>query len=93
MGHIERNILLSKLDEAARHVEVGAKYRHSKSGGEYIVIGLVIREDNEEIRVIYKELNHEPPIIWDRSFDGQDGWIVPTEINGEKVPRFTKVTE
>lgn len=44
---------------------------------------MVIREDNEEVRVIYKELSHEPAIMWDRSFDGQDGWIVPTEINGK----------
>ena len=92
MAHTEREVLLRKLDEAKTKVEVGAKYRHTKSGGEYVVIDLVIREDNEEIRVIYKELSHEPPITWDRSFDGVDGWIVPTEIEGKQVPRFTKVS-
>ncbi len=90
MAHTEREILLKKLDEAKSQVEIGAKYQHTKSKGIYTVTELVIREDNEEIRVIYKELEHNPPIIWDRSFDGQDGWIVPTEIEGNLVPRFTK---
>ncbi len=92
MAHTEREVLLKKLNEAKTQVEVGAEYQHTKSGGKYIVTGLVIREDNEEVRVIYKELSHEPPITWDRSFDGQDGWIVPTEIDGKSVARFTKVS-
>lgn len=92
MAHTEREVLLRKLDEANTQVEVGAKYQHTKSGGEYVVTDLVIREDNEEIRVIYKELSHKPTITWDRSFDGQDGWIVPTEIDGKLVARFTKTS-
>lgn len=90
MAHTTREDLLKKLEEAKKVVKVGDKYKHTKTGGEYIVVDLVIREDNEEIRVIYKELNHQPPISWDRSFDGQDGFIVPTEIEGKRVPRFTK---
>ena len=92
MAHTEREVLLKKLDEAKNQVEVGAKYQHTKSGGEYVVIDLVIREDNEEIRVIYRELSHGPPITWDRSFNGQDGWVVPTEIDGKPVTRFTKIS-
>jgi len=30
-------------------------------------------------------------ISWDRSFEGKDGWTVPTEINGELVQRFKKI--
>lgn len=92
MAHTSREVLLEKLENAKAQVDIGAKYQHTKSGGRYIVLDLVIREDNEEIRVIYKELDHEPPILWDRSFDGQDGWLVPTEINGKQVPRFTKIS-
>lgn len=92
MAHTNRDVLLRKLDKAKTQVEIGAEYQHTKSGGRYIVTDLVIREDNEEIRVIYKELSHEPPITWDRSFDGQDGWIVPTKIEGKPVARFTKVS-
>jgi len=92
MVHTEREVLLKKLEQAKAQIEVGTRYQHTKSGNEYVVTDLVIREDNEEIRVIYKELNHEPPISWDRSFDGQDGWIVPTEIDGQQVPRFKKIS-
>lgn len=92
MAHTEREVLLGKLEEARTKVEVGARYRHTKSGGEYIVRGLVIREDKEEVRVIYEELSHEPAITWDRSFDGTDGWTIPTEVDGKLVPRFTKVS-
>lgn len=90
MAHTDREVFLEKLNKAKTQVEIGAKYQHTKSKGMYVVTDLVIREDNEEIRVIYKELEHNPPIIWDRSFDGQDGWIVPTEIEGKLVARFTR---
>ena len=92
MAHTGRDVLLRKLEEAKIQVEIGANYQHTKSGGEYVVTEIVIREDNEEIRVIYQELSHKPPITWDRSFDGQDGWTVPTEIDGKPVPRFTKLS-
>lgn len=89
--HTERQILLNKLEQAKEQVEVGAEYEHTKSGGRYLVVDLVIGESNEEVRVIYKDKNHEPQITWDRSFDGEDGWIVPVEIEGKLVPRFKKV--
>lgn len=92
MVRAERDILLKKLNEAKAQVQIGAEYQHAKSGGRYMVTDLVIREDNEEVRVIYKELSHEPPITWDRSYDGQDGWIVLTEIEGKPAPRFIKVS-
>lgn len=90
MAHTDRAVLLEKLNKAKTQVEIGAKYQHTKSKGTYVVTDLVIREDNDEIRVIYKELEHHPPIVWDRSFDSQDGWIVPTEVEGKFVARFTK---
>lgn len=93
MPQSTRKILLNKLEQAKTQIEVGSKYQHTKSGGQYLVLNLVIQEDTEEIRVIYQELNHQPTIIWSRSFDGPDGWIVPIEINGKLVPRFTKITE
>jgi len=92
MARTDRGILLKKLEQAKEQVETGAKYQHTKSGGIYIVTDVVIREDNEEIRIIYKDLGHEPPITWDRSFDGVDGWIAPTEIDGKSVARFTKIS-
>ncbi|MDD2224983.1 MAG: DUF1653 domain-containing protein [Candidatus Shapirobacteria bacterium] len=91
MPQSDRQILLTKLEQAKTQIEIGTKYRHTKTGSQYLVLNLVIQEDTEEIRVIYQELNHQPAIIWSRSFDGPDGWIIPTEINREMVPRFTKI--
>ena len=91
MPQSDRQILLTKLEQAKTQIEIGVKYQHTKTKGEYLVLNLVIQEDTEEIRVIYQEINHQPAIIWSRSFDGPDGWIIPTEINGKLVPRFTKI--
>ena len=91
MPQSDRQILLTKLQQAKTRIKIGTKYQHTKTKGEYLVLNLVIQEDTEEIRVIYQELNHQPAIIWSRSFDGLDGWITPTEINGKLVPRFTKI--
>ncbi|NTV31319.1 DUF1653 domain-containing protein [candidate division WWE3 bacterium] len=90
MAHTSREELLKKLEHAKSMVEIGAEYQHVKSGGRYVVTDIVIREDNEEIRVIYQELEHTPTISWDRSFDGTDGWIVPTEVDGKESPRFVR---
>ncbi len=91
MPQSDRQILLTKLQQAKNQIEIGTKYQHTKTKGEYLVLNLVIQEDTEEIRVIYQEINHQPAIIWSRSFDGPNGWIIPTEINGKMVPRFTKI--
>ncbi len=93
MGHSLREILIEKLKEAKKNVEIGAKYVHVKTGGQYVVENIVIREDNEDVRVIYKELNHQPPITWDRSYDNKDGFINTTEIDGCLVPRFKKIDQ
>lgn len=91
MPQSDRQILLTKLEQAKTQIEIGAKYQHTKSSGQYLVLNLVIQEDTKEIRVIYQEINHQPAIIWSRSFDGPDGWIIPTEIDGKLVSRFTKI--
>jgi len=91
MSQSDRQILLTKLEQAKTQIEIGAKYQHTKTSGQYLVLNLIIQEDTEEIRVIYQELNHQPAIIWSRSFNGPDGWIVPTEINGQFIPRFIKI--
>ena len=91
MSQRDRQILLNKLEQAKTQIEIGAKYQHTKTGGQYLVLNLIIQEDTQEIRVVYQELNHQPAIIWSRSFDGPDGWIIPTEINGQLTPRFIKI--
>jgi hypothetical protein len=91
MSHTDRKILLNKLEQAKTQVEIGSKYQHTKTGGQYLVKDLIIREDDESIQVIYEELSHPEHIVWGRSLDDPNGWIIPTEINGKLVPRFTKI--
>ena len=91
MPHTDRNILQQKLDQAKTQVQTGTKYRHTKTGGEYLIINIGINEKTEEISVIYQELSHPEQIIWIRSLEGEEGWLTPTEINGQLVPRFTKI--
>jgi hypothetical protein len=91
MPRTTRQNLIQKLNLAKKQIKIGNKYQHTKSGGQYLVLNLVIQEDTEEIRVIYQEIDHQPAIIWSRSFDGPNGWITPTEINGQLLPRFQKI--
>lgn len=93
MAHTERSVLQKKLDQAKTQIEIDTKYRHTKTGGEYLVLGLGINEKSEEVSVIYQELSHPEKIVWIRALEGDDGWSTPTEINGELVPRFTKIDE
>lgn len=91
MSHTDRCILQQKLNQAKNQITIGARYRHTKTGGQYLVINIGINEKTEEISVIYQELNHPESFIWIRSLAGQDGWLTPTEINDRLVPRFTKI--
>lgn len=93
MSHSERSFLKNKLNEAAEIVEVGARYQHTRSLGEYVVKGLCILEANEQIAVIYEELSQPENITWVRQLDGEDGWATSTEIDGQPAPRFKKINE
>ena len=91
MAHTLRVELLRKLEVATAIIKKDEVWQHTKTKGRYVIIGIGINEGNEDIQVEYRELDHEPPITWHRSFDGKDGWIVPTEIEGLPAPRFTKI--
>ena len=91
MAHTERIVFEEKLADALKVVCPGQKWRHTKSGGEYTIVSVGINEATEEIVVVYKELSHEPPITWIRTFDTGDGWIEPTEIGGKPAARFTRM--
>jgi hypothetical protein len=79
-------------DDMKTAVRGGDKYRHTKSGGEYVIVAVGFNVVTGEMAVAYKELQHEPAITWIRSYNGTDGWTVPTEIDGQTVPRFTLVS-
>lgn len=68
--------------------EIIGHYQHYK-GNKYEVIGEGIHTETEEKFVVYKSL-HEPSTIWVRPFDM---FFESVRINGEKIPRFTKVKQ
>jgi len=74
------------LEKAGRGVEVGARYRHCKSGGEYIVRDIVLDEATESPIVIYKA-EYGDKLTWVRPVDV---FVEEVEIDGVKVPRFVK---
>ena len=87
MGHIPESELIERLESAKKLVEVGARYRHSKTGLEVTVLYIGLIEDDEEPAVIYQHEEGEK-IIWVREVEE---FVEEVEIDGEKVPRFVRV--
>lgn len=83
--------LTSQLEVISAEVVTGDRYKHTKSGGEYEIVGVGLDVVSGEPTVAYLELSHSPPITWLRTHSGEDGWTVPTEISGVPAPRFTKI--
>ena len=87
MDHIPESELVERLEKAKKEVEVGTRYRHSKTGLEVTVLYIGLIEDDEKPAVIYQ---HEDgaKIIWVRPVDE---FIKEVEIDDQKVPRFVKI--
>jgi hypothetical protein len=87
VNHVSEEELLRRLEEAGAKVEVGARYRHSKTGLEVVVLHIGLIEEAEQPAVIYQ---HEDgaKIIWARP---ADAFIEIVEIDGKKVSRFQKL--
>jgi hypothetical protein len=93
MVHLEKEQLLTKLEEANKVVVVGGHYVHYKNpDGIYVVIGFGIDEDTEEVRVEYQRIDENPSIPWRRKLVGENGWLTEVEVDGQLIPRFKKVT-
>ena len=84
--------LKKKIDEAKKHVAVGQKYYHWKHPeSHYIIIEIALTEWNEEVAIVYK--NVDSGAIWIRPLEGKDGWLEPVERDGEDKRRFIPVTD
>ncbi|MFA6475770.1 MAG: hypothetical protein WCV88_06315 [Patescibacteria group bacterium] len=83
--------MASQMEVIGREIVTGDRYKHTKSGGEYEIVGVGLNVVSGEPTVAYRELSHTPAITWLRTHSGEDGWIVPTEVSGLPAPRFTKV--
>ena len=67
------------------------KYKHSKSGNFYQVIGVAKHSETMEELVVYECLYENPDgKLWVRPLDM---FLEEVEINGEKLPRFQYVGE
>lgn len=88
MGRTSHDELAAKLREAATQVEVSTKYCHYKNpGNHYLVEGLEIREETEEVSVRYRAL-YGAGFTWNRLLSE---WLKPAEVDGKSVARFQKV--
>jgi len=91
MGHTSNKELLDKVNVIARDIEVGAYYRHSKSGGIVQILHLGLDEATEKPVVIYQHKeNNAPELVWARD---ADVFLSKDKINGKFVPKFIKIKE
>lgn len=90
MNHCTKEYLLSLIQEASKVIKVGDIWTHTKTNHQYQILGIGISEETLDVEVEYKEVSQEPPIIWHRSFNGKNGWLTPTTINNQSIPRFVK---
>ncbi len=67
------------------------RYKHSKSGKEYLVIGVALHSENLEPLVVYRALYKNPPSkLWVRPLSM---FTEKVKINGKKVQRFIFISE
>jgi hypothetical protein len=65
------------------------KYRHSKSGKEYEVLGIGLHSETQEQLVIYRALYGEGQ-FWVRPLNM---FLETVEVEGKKVPRFVFINK
>ncbi len=65
------------------------KYRHSKSGKEYEVLGIGLHSETQEQLVIYRALYGEGQ-LWVRPLSM---FLETVEVEGKKVPRFVFINK
>lgn len=67
------------------------KYRHSKTGKLYNVIGIAKHSETLEELVVYEALYHNPTSkLWVRP---KSMFLEEIELNGQKIPRFVSIVK
>lgn len=66
------------------------KYRHTKSGNLYEVLGTAFQTETEELLVIYRPLYESEYELFARPYDM---FIEQVAINGKQLPRFEEIHE
>lgn len=88
MEHLGETELRHRLAKAGAHVEVGARYAHYKHPElSYTVTGLAVREDTQDVCVIYQaEYGERIPFI--RTLES---FTQSVEVDGIRIPRFSRL--
>lgn len=84
--HEDQSELSHRLAEAGHQVAVGARYMHYKQLS-YKVIGLALREEDNEPCVIY-QAEYGDSVTWLRPVSN---WIQEIEVDSKKVRRFVRI--
>ncbi|HYE23244.1 MAG TPA: DUF1653 domain-containing protein [Candidatus Paceibacterota bacterium] len=88
MEHLSELELRHRLSEAEALVEKGARYAHYKHPEQsYSVIGFAIREDSQDVCVIY-EAEYGETIPFIRTLAS---FVESVEVDGVSVPRFSRL--
>lgn len=66
------------------------KYRHTKSGNLYEVLGIAFQTETEELLVIYRPLYESEYELFARPYGM---FIEQVVINGKQLPRFEEIHE
>ena len=89
MQHRPASDLKKELHEAESEVHIGARYSHFKTpSSEYVVIGLGILEETEDVAVIYQSQQGDN-VTFIRPLST---WVEVVEYEGARVPRFSKIS-
>ena len=89
MEHRPASELKTELHEAETLVHIGARYSHFKTpSSEYVVIGLGILEETEEVAVIYQSQQADN-FTFIRALSS---WVEIVEHEGAHVSRFSKIS-
>ena len=79
MGHISNLDLQAKIDTLSPKIIVGGQYVHWRNPDSiYEIISLALSEWDEEVVVIYRNL--DSGITWVRKVYGEDGWLWGVEL-------------
>jgi hypothetical protein len=92
MGHIPNIELQAKIEALATEIIVGGQYVHWRNPDSvYEIISLALSEWDEEVVVIYRNL--DSGITWVRRVYGEDGWLTEVTKGGDLIgPRFILLT-
>ena len=81
--------LATILTTTKSEIKPETRYRHSKTGGEYVIVDVVINESTEKPLIIYRA-EYGDELTWARELDAFTDMV---ELNGKTVPRFVKIEE